>query len=462
MPQLNLPAPEALSGLLYRVLAGSADPAEAGLSRRGLEQLQDERTTLMQEVSSLRAEVEILAAQAAKARHAANQARLDVELFERQAPPPPKRGLLKRKGTPEQQAAQQQRARLNALAAREAEDFALIANQEAAQRQALSQLETMLEHLQVQRARQARQMQEQLAARVLNLAAAGQSAEALRLLDETRQLVRGDMMAAALAVMVALLNGGLDAALPVLGQFRTVFSQQGESVGRVLSALLAVTRGRPLKRQELGLLPAENLPTPAFLRLYQLVRVLAGWDYDEAALGGHPGADLLFFISEYISDGRHTGQAGTDQARDRRASLELAARAAESSDLIVRAIAALLLLRRGEPELVRQAAGIDPAAIPPPQGRRGAWPRLWELLGEPPAAWPAALDAPWRAVLACLVLLTARDAAAPELFAAWLAESYNWPKSDFYWWTLAELKGDRALLTNLTQDPGQLVGVAPV
>jgi hypothetical protein len=462
MPQLNLLAPAALGGLLYRVLAGTADPAEAELTRRSLEQLQEQRTGLLQEISSLRAEVEILSAQAYKARQAANQARLDVELFERQTPPRPKRGLLNRKLSPDQQATEQQRAQLHTIAGRNASDHEQAACQERKQRQTLAQLEESLKQLQLERHQQATLMQDQLAARVLNLTAAGQGEEALLLLEETRRLVRGDMMAVALTVIVALLTGGLEAALPVLGQFRTVFSQQGESVSRVLSALLAVSRGRQLKRQELGLLPAENLPTPAFFRLYQLVRVLAGWDYDAPALAGHPAGPLLSILGEYISDNRGSADSAGEQTHGLRSAAELSNWSEQSGDLIVRVLCAMLLRRRGELALIPQAAGLDPPSIEPPKRPGGAWPSLWGMLGEPPAAWPRALDAPWRAVLASLALLGVRESAPKELFEAWLAESYNWPKSDLYWWTLSQVRDDQALLTNLSGDPAQLVSVAPV
>jgi hypothetical protein len=46
-----------------------------------------------------------------------------------------------------------------------------------------------------------------------------------------------------------------------------------------------------------------------------------------------------------------------------------------------------------------------------------------------------------------------------EQLAGWLDESYGWPKDDFYWWTLAQLKRDESLTRNFRQDPGQLFTV---
>jgi len=452
-PRLNLLAPAALTGLLHRVLAGNADPAEAELTRRSLEQLQEERTELMKEISSLRADVDILNAQAAKTRHDAKQAQLDLELFERQAPAPPKRGLLQRRLTPDQQTAEQQRAQLRAIAQRNAIEQEAVAKQELTQRRTLEQLEQMIGHLMAQRSAQSSTMQEQLAARVLNLVAAGHAEEAHFVLEDTRRLLRGDMMVALLHVVAALLTGGVEAALPVFGEFRLVFSQQGETLSRVLSALLAVSRGRQLNRQELGLLPAANFSAPAFFRLYQLVRVLAGWDYDAAAVTDHPSAPTLFIVSEYLRSATAPDQDGAQ---------EIAEWSAQSGDLIDRTIGAMLLSSWGAQGLIPRAAGVDPHAIDAPQRPTEQWPRLWDLLGEEPAAWPRALDTPWRASLACLVLRSVRDSAPVELFDAWLAESYNWPKTDFYWWTLARIKADDSLLTSLTGAGGQLVSVAPV
>jgi hypothetical protein len=452
-PRLNLLAPAALTGLLYRVLAGCADPAEAELTRRSLEQLQEERTELMKEISSLRADVDILNAQAAKTRHDAKQAQLDLELFERQAPATPKRGLLQRKLTPEQQATEQQRAQLRAIAERNATEQEAVAKQELTQRRTLEQLEQMIGHLMAQRSAQSSTMQEQLAARVLNLVAAGHAEEAHFVLEDTRRLLRGDMMVALLHVVTALLTGGVEAALPVFGEFRLVFSQQGETVSRVLSALLAVSRGRQLNRHELGLLPAENFSAPAFFRLYQLVRVLAGWDFDTAGVAGHPAAATLFIASEYLRGATAPEQGGAQ---------EIAEWSAQSGDLIDRTIGAMLLSRWRAAELLPCAAGVNLQELNAPQRPNEQWPRLWDLLGEEPLAWPRALDKPWRAALACLLLLSARAGAPQELFDAWLAESYNWPKTDFYWWTLARVNDDDSLLTNLTGAGGQLVSVAPV
>ncbi len=452
MPRLNALAPQALGGLLCRALAGGSDPAAAGLTQRRLEHLQGTQTETQQLLSTRRAEVEIAAARELETRRAARQSQLDLELFESEAPAPPQRRLLGPKPTAEQQAAEQRRRELKALAGRDAAQAADSEQRSRTLADDIKELEGRQTGTREERERLTAELRGQLAARALNLAAAGQAPLARELLGETRRVVRGDLMIATLLVLVELLDGGVEGALPALGELKTIFGQHHEPVERLLASLLAVVRGRPLSRQELGVYSAEQFSAPAFFQLYQLVRVLAGWDFDEAALAGTPLCETLGLLRLHLL-------ADDDGAADQPAAAELAARA-DTADLIGRTLIANTLLGRGETGLIMRAAGIDLTTLSPPRRARERWPSLDSVLGAPPTQWPAALVVPWRITLGCHVLLSARDQAPPELLAAWLEESYNWPKSDFYWWTLARVRGDEGLLGNLSGAPGQLVAVA--
>lgn len=453
IPRLNTLAPQALGGLLCRALAGGSDPAAAGLTQRRIEHLQGANTETQQLLSTRRAEVGIAAARELEARRAARQSELDLELFESEAPAVPRRRLLGPKPTPEQQASEQRRRELKALAGRDAAQAAGTEQQSQALSVEIKELEGRQRGTRDERERLTTELRGQLAGRALNLAAAGQAPLARELLTETRRVVRGDLMIATLMVLVELLDGGVEGALPALGELKTIFGQHHEPVERLLASLLAVARGRPLSRQELGVFTAEQFSAPAFFHLYQLVRVLAGWDFDEAALAGTPLAETLGLLRLQL-------RAGDDDAADELPAMLQLAASADTTDLIGRTLIANILLLRGETALIMRAAGIDLAALRPPRRARERWPDLDSLLGAAPTQWPAALVVPWRIALGCHVLLGARGKAPPELLAAWLEESYNWPKSDFYWWTLARVKGDEALLSNLSGEPGQLVAVA--
>ena len=80
----------------------------------------------------------------------------------------------------------------------------------------------------------------------------------------------------------------------------------------------------------------------------------------------------------------------------------------------------------------------------------------------PNPACPEKLNEGWQNALACFALLGAKESAPQVVFDAWLEESYNWPKSDLYWWVLAEAKQDKALLKNISGSPTELYTVNPL
>jgi len=455
VPRLNFASPAILTGLACRSLGGAADPTAAELTQRRLEQLQAQHTELLKALSALKADLGIAAANELQANHHARQAELDLEIFEQQYPaPPPRRGLFKPRLTPEQQQIERRRAELAALAANLRAEAGHVAKQVKHTGELLKHSEEQLAWTLNERKQLNNLFEEQLAVYILNMVAAGQYSRVPPILTKLRPLARGSGMLALLAVLAALLGEGVETALPELGDKKTVLNQHPDPLDKLLAALIAIVRGRQLTRQELGTFASESFQSPAFLRLYQLVRVLAGWDYDEQSPAIGYLAPTLYAISQY--------QAAVSGAGDRLRPLEETAEwAAESKDIVVQVICGQLLLAADRPELIPRAAGIDWTAIRPPK-RRGRWPELMSFFEDAPSAWPASLVESWRAALCCQVLLAAKQQAPPELYEQWLAESYNWPKSDFYWWTLATVKEEPTLLREIRGDIRQFIRVAPV
>ncbi|MBN2082696.1 hypothetical protein JW859_10900 [bacterium] len=455
VPRLNFACPAVLTGLACRSLGGAADPTAAELTQRRLEQLQAQHTELLKTISTLKANTGIAAAHELEANHNARQAELDQQIFEQQYPAPaPRRGMFKPKLTPEQQLVERQRAELAALAAGLRREADTVTQQSKQTAELLKQAEEQLAWTLSERQRLGNLFEEQLAVYILNLVAAGQAGRVPPILDRLRPLVRGSAMIALLSVLAALLNQGVEAALPELGDKKTVFNQHPDPLDKILAALIAIVRGRQLTRQELGTYPSDGFSNPAFLRLYQLVRVLAGWDYDEQSPDIGFLAPTLYAISQY--------QSAVGNARDHlHPAEEIADWAAESQDSVVQVICGQLLLELDRPDLIPRTCGIDWSAIQPPK-RRGRWPELAGLFPTAPTGWPVALVDGWRAVLCCQVLLAAKAQAPPALYQQWLEESYNWPKSDFYWWVLATVKADPSLLREVRGDAAQFIRVAPV
>jgi hypothetical protein len=84
------------------------------------------------------------------------------------------------------------------------------------------------------------------------------------------------------------------------------------------------------------------------------------------------------------------------------------------------------------------------------------------LRAQPFKAWPAALTEPIAAALACHGLLCAKVLGPETVLEAWTQESFGWPKSDFFWWTVSQVKRDEAFLRNVKGDTGQLLRIRPV
>jgi hypothetical protein len=443
-----------LIGLCYRALAGSADPGAAELTARRIEHAQAGYSEAFARVSSLRGDLTTAQHKATEAQREARQAELDLQLYDEAHPPPPKRrGLLAPRLTQQQSEETRQRAALHITAdllAREARE------KRAAVEQVTRQLATV--DAEVASGRQLRdslgvQLQSELAASALDRLAAGHADEAQRQLADARRLIRGDLMTAVLLVLVALFGEGDAAARAALIELRTIFAQHNDPLPRVLEALIALHGGARPGLSALGLPGADQFSQRAHYNLYLLAATLGGLHGHEALPADDPLAPTLQVLAQLVGwmDAQQRGPEPEMKYLPAPALAELAA----GGDALLKLLCAHLLLQRGELGLIAPAAGIDLAALKPPRKRNEQWPGLLALVAaQPLTAWPRPLAARVQAALACHVLLAAQESAPPPLCEAWLAESYGWPKDYFYWWTLATLKQDPALLRNAAGEPG--------
>jgi hypothetical protein len=452
---LNLRAREALLGLAYRALAGEAAPDNAALTQRRIELLQASETEILARCSALRTDTRLAKERSQTARRGAESAALDLRLFDEQHPPPPRRrGLLSApRLSPAQQEFQRKRAELEAVVGQATSR----ADEEAANAGAiahrLNEAESELEQVRDQRSAYAGQLRDELAGRVLGQLAAGQTAEAGETLASVRRVMRGDLMVGVLLVLSALLTQGGTKALETLAELKTIFSQHTDPVGRVLEGLVAWHGGGAVSQQGPGLFTGDHFSVHAHFRFYRLVRVLSGLPAEEHPLGTGTFGPTLWITQEYMRRG--------GPVEDRPYTLLQLSSWAARQDVVVRVIAVQMLLEWGETRLVLGAAGINPAELRPPRRRSERWPTLRDLLAaQALTSWPAALTPLWIAALACQVLRGAQGHVPEELFEAWVAESYDWPKSDHYWWTLSQAKDDPALLGKVTGAEDELFAVA--
>jgi hypothetical protein len=492
LPRLNLLGRPMLCGLCYRALAGAASADAAPLTARRLEHIHAGQTELLKRISALKGELGVLQEKTLRAQTESRQAMLDLQLFDEANPELAaleQRPRTRRKLTAEEAQHAQERAEQAELAKQAASDAAQIAMRAEQASRELLQAEARKQVARLERQRWEAQLLEEAAAWVLGLIAAGREDEARRTLAELRRLVRGELMVAVLFVVVELLTAGPQAMLQAIPEMKPIFEQHKEPLPRILSALAhlaggsvltlkAIPESRPafeqhpdplpfllntlerradgsalLDREQIGMPPAAVFSQPAHLRLYTLICALAGWRATEMLPEGEPFRATLVFVRDL---------QGTCGASGGQSELQIPEfPISRSGDNVLRLLAANILLRRGEFRCVLNICGIELPAQPPRRGQ--AWPALLPaLVAAPIPAWPSALAERVNAALACHVLLAARDCAPPGLYEAWLAESYGWPKDDFYWWTLACLEDDAALRRNITGSPDQLFAVPPV
>ncbi len=501
-PRLNLRSPRVLLPLIYRALAGRADPAQAQLTQRRIEHSQAEGTELAKQLSELRARVGISQDKADKARQAATQASLDLRIFMETYEEPRGSGLFKPRLSLEQKQKQLHKAELEAINADAQADSRARAAEAAAIAARLAEVEAAAETNREARWKLGELLSEELAAEVLgrlctameeawralqasseasdspqgstgvspsgdaNLLAQPQLQEAralcLEQLGALRRSVRGDLMVAVLCVLTELLApaGGGNAvagARRALIDVGAILQQHRDPAQRLLECLIRWWAGESLGLADIGIFSSGHYGHPALLRLYELLRVLAGLGYDEGELERESAppehGSTILMLHEY--------QRALSPSPDWEAlNDELLAEFAADGDVFQRLLAANLLLERGGIDRLVQAATAE-AGTPDAARRAGNLAHkpdeLLQLLGRGSLhSWPAAAQPVFVSALGCHVLLAARINAPDWVYGQWLQESYGWPKDDLYWWTLSTLKDDPALLRNIRRDTAQL------
>ncbi len=275
-----------------------------------------------------------------------------------------------------------------------------------------------------------------MSAHVLGLVARNNLNDARDVLETARRDVRGSLIVGALLVLTDLFSSDVlnpAAARKRLGSLESLFSQLPDSSARALALLLKVADGETVSQSELGLLSSGNFRGPAMYRLYQLVAVLTGSGVDSNETGPWAGTLRLVAVND------------TDKIDDLLAALEC-------EDTVRITLAAAALLARGELEQLWDTEWADELPA------RGS---LIEHLSEPIPAWPLGLVTPWATALSCMTLLALymAEGGRSGRFGKWLEDSYGWPKDDLYWWTLAALKEDPALLKNVRGGSDQLFSI---
>jgi hypothetical protein len=450
LPRLNLLGTEALLGLAYRALAGTADPLQAQLSLRRMEHCASELTVSMQRRSQLRGAARVAQEHAVAARRDATRQELDLELYnERYPPPPAKRGLLAPRRTSDQKGQDVHRLGLGQtldMARKDATDFETKAEQITKQ---LALIEQHYAALATERETLDARFRSEVAAGVLGLVSVGEGAQAREVLADGRRALRGDVLLAALWVLVALFADGDEAAADELKQLKAIWEQHPDPVPRLVTSLLALRRGEPLTREARGIFARDSFTHAGLWRLYLLVGALAGWPTEDETASTEQVLLPTLDAVRLWAGSRHGAWAGRDSPAS-------AAAWAAKQDTVCRVIVVNLLLGLGKLELVPSAAGFPGLAdIAPldyiPRPKRGQpWPPLLpNLEAQSPEAWPVAHRQPWAQALACHVLLAAQPYGPTELFEQWHAESTKWRPNSLYWWVQAHLLGEPGMLSNI-------------
>ena len=435
----------ALLGLLQRALAGAAQPGRAAITRRHIEQLQVQRTEILKERSSLTTDVNTAQTRLQTARRSAQDARLDVQLFCENNPAPEDRrfSLLGRRAGPRQRAWEQERDRLNLIASQdeaEAQDYARIHEEIAARLQQLTERSDSLER---EYQRELETMRTQLSAWVLLQYTGHDASEAREQLAEYRRLLRGELNVAVLLVLCELFDNGAQRAMALLGELASIWEQHTDPLPQVLEALLLLVQQGQLARREAGMLQREQFSQPGHWNLYRLTRILGGWPVDLEQADDTGFSPTLWALEQVLLTQSPPASWQPQPAGG------LAAWSS-GSDCLIQLMCCLALWQRGETALIPLAAGLPLEQIPYPEKRGRGWPDLYTSLSmRILPAWPEPLAGSVWSELSCLMLLAARQHAPDSLYHHWLAQSFNWPKSPLFWWSMARLQEDRALLARM-------------
>ncbi len=457
MPELRFDplSRPALLGLLYRALAGNAQPGRAAITRRMLEQLQEQRTELLKERSSLATDVRTADERRREAKRSAADARLDVQIFQEHNPAPPeaRRGLLGRRASPERRAWEAERDRLAAIADDEeqtAAEYAAIHTDIAERLQGMTE---RTDNLNLEYGKQLDLLRGQLSAWVLLQHCGADSSEAHEQLADYRRLLRGELSVAVLLVIGELLDNGPQRAFGTLADLATIWDQHPDPLRPVLESLLRLLRDGKLERRDAGMLQRAQFSQPAHWNLYRLVRVLGGWPV-ELHTDDEAGFLRTLWALEQLLLTQDPPADWQPQPADGLAAWS------SGSDSLIQLMCCLALWQRGELALIPRAADLPFEHIKVLERAQDSWPGLYaSLTGRHLGGWPEPLGGHVWGELSCLMLLAAQRHAPQELYSHWLAEGYNLPKSQLFWWCMARLQEDSSLLARITDCPPGLIRV---
>ena len=454
LPRLNLLCPAALAGFCYRALAGTAQAANAALTSRKLEDLQRTKTDLMLSLSAQKSDVQISKQRLIQAGQNAEDAELDLRIFNNKHPAlPPKKGIFSKRPSPEQQATEHRRLDFAQISKHCDEDYSAQKKSAAKLAKELKQQDKALSRVIEKQGKQTRKLSSQIAAEVINKVIAGDADSARRRLQSLRQMSRGNLMLGTLSVIVELLATGPGAARQALSDARLIFEQHPDPATRVLEGLICVVEGQAGLELNPGEPSYESYSSRKLYCLSQLVAALGGWHPDNTVLEETPFYAMLVGI--YESRGAGLGPTTWDSYPE-----DYLVETARMNDLVVQTLVCSSYLLPEKRLWLLSATGLAQIKFfhqsNPYESPR---PLLDIIKRHENPAWPKKLTKPWQLALACLALLGASVNAPEDIFEQWLEESYNWPKSDLYWWVLAEIKQDKALLNNISRKPTELFTV---
>ena len=463
-PRLNLQSDILIISLLKAVFGESAtQPAEnAAVTQRRLELLKVEEIERLKALSPLQGDIAIREQRLKDKQGELRRAEADLEIHAGGPSTLP----AGRRAAPDARKTELEQIRAFCQA-----DVAAIAAEIKQLIELESKLSSELAQQRQQRGELIARLHSTAAFAVLDMLAQGRVNEARNWLSELRTLLRGDLLVAALFVLTELL-GSADAAADdiatrankatgMLHELQSLFAQHSDPLPRVLQALIDICRGKRPTLAELGALQEEQFSWGPFFELYRLCCSLSGYGVPESNNPG-PLDSVLQQVNWHAALNYSADAALASETEP-----ALAATAGPASPLSA-CLAAARWYGEQQHAAVLRSAGIDPlelrAVHSKPAGlaerlglkQRTPLPDLLAMLAPDDGAVSSAdCSGIWRACLACFVLLSLPEDFPDALREAWIEQSYGWPKHDLYWWTLASLRGDPALLGNLRRDSAQ-------
>ena len=270
LPVVNFYCTAALAALCYRALAGTADPADAPLTTRLLEDLQSDKTELMLKLSALKSDIQIAKQRVIEAQHDSEQTQLDLRIFnDKNPPPPPRKGIFSKRLSSEQRESESHRRELEQICEQCTEDLAGLQEKVSLLEKQQGKHTQELEAVKEQQAEQTNTLTSQVAADVITQVICGKSVDAKRQIASLRQMLRGNLMLGTLSVIQELLVDGYEGAQYALQDAKLIFEQHPDPVKAIFEQLHACARDEKTQ-QKPGVYRAEAFSSRQLFLLSQL------------------------------------------------------------------------------------------------------------------------------------------------------------------------------------------------